>query len=312
MRGTIHYQSAELSKLVFQPNAKKVDRIDESHNYFNKIASYETMATYRRVWNNLFRYLRINWEIKDCIQIEKHHIEAYLNYKIDGKYPSKKYIKKISTAIGRLEDTLNILQKRNLLLYDNKKQKVYNFSVRFEIVKRNEKAKLLADNYHNRAYKEPLDLINTFKDDKHKLAALIELEGGARVEACILIKKEQLLGIENDPITNTLKGKIFTKEKGGKVGEVFINIETYKELEAIIQSENIFQIDRQRYYTDIRNSCKLLKIRAEGSHGFRWNFAQRRVFEYAANGYYYQQALQAVSYEMKHNRAYITKHYLVA
>jgi len=42
----------------------------------------------------------------------------------------------------------------------------------------------------------------------------------------------------------------------------------------------------------------------------RWNFAKRRMLEYAKAGYSYGQSLQEVSYEMKHNRASITEHYL--
>ena len=45
-------------------------------------------------------------------------------------------------------------------------------------------------------------------------------------------------------------------------------------------------------------------------HGFRWTFAQNRVREYQNNGYTYEQALQGVSWEMKHYRASITEHYL--
>jgi hypothetical protein len=37
---------------------------------------------------------------------------------------------------------------------------------------------------------------------------------------------------------------------------------------------------------------------------------ERRMFEYAKAGYSYQDSLQQVSYEMKHNRASITSHYL--
>jgi len=48
----------------------------------------------------------------------------------------------------------------------------------------------------------------------------------------------------------------------------------------------------------------------EASHGLRWNFAKRRMFEYGKAGYSYEDCLQQVSYEMKHNRASITQHYL--
>ena len=310
MQGTIYYQTSQLVKIIFKAEAKKFERIDTNHENFKKIASYETMKTYRRVWNNLFKYLRIHWKVKDCVLIEVHHIEAYLVYKIDGRFPSEKYIEKNCSAAGKLEDALNLLQEQNYNPRSRYEKRKYDFSIRHTILKNSKKAKLLTDNYHNRAYKNPYQLIEYFDNPKHRLAAKIELQGGARVEGCEYIKEKQLLGYEIDPITNQLKGKLITKEKGGKIGEIYIDVETYEELENHIQEFKIFKIDRQQYYKEIRKACATLKIRAEGTHGFRWNFAERRVLEYTENGHYYEQALQAVSYEMKHKRAYITKHYL--
>ena len=47
----------------------------------------------------------------------------------------------------------------------------------------------------------------------NKLAAKIQLEGGARIEGVALIKPEQLLRIKIDKVTKTQKGIIFTKRK---------------------------------------------------------------------------------------------------
>jgi len=71
-----------------------------------------------------------------------------------------------------------------------------------------------------------------------------------------------------------------------------------------------FKINRQAYYEDIKQACFVASEIAEGSHGLRWNFAKRRMFEYAQAGYSYEESLQQVSYEMKHYRASITQHYL--
>ena len=135
-------------------------------------------------------------------------------------------------------------------------------------------------------------------------------EGGARIEGVALIKQEQLLGTKLDSITNTQKCIIFTKEKGGKEGEVLVSIETYHALKSYLSQHPLFKINRQTYYEDIKQSSKRCKESSEASHGLRWNFAKRRMFEYAKAGYSYADSLQQVSYEMKHNRASITKHYL--
>ena len=49
----------------------------------------------------------------------------------------------------------------------------------------------------------------------------------------------------------------------------------------------------------------------QGSHGLRWNFARERFYKIQLiGGLTYDQALQQVSWEMKHERASITEHYL--
>ena len=262
------------------------------------------METYRNVWNNLFNYLKEHWHLKNCELIESHHIESYMEYKLEY-YPSVLYIKKISAAIGKLEVALKYFTKE---IYGI--QKYYDFSIRQEILNESRDLKLVANNYHNRAYKNPKLLIDNLENSQHKLAASIQLEGGARIEGIALIKTEQLLGFQVDNITKIIKGVVFTKEKGGKEGNVFISVEIYNKLEKHISVNGVFKIKRQKYYEDIKQSSIDSDELAEGSHGFRWNFAKNRIMDYAQAGYSYQNSLLGVSAEMKHNRANITEHYL--
>jgi len=304
LRGSVYYQSAELTKLIFQEGAKKQERTDPSHENYQKVASYKTMESYRNVWNNFFNYLKEYWSIKDCEQIEQKHIVAYMDYKIEY-YPSKQYLEKISAAMGKLEIALNRLSASKYEV-----PKIYDFSIRQELLDKSRDMKLVANNYHNRAYDNPQELISSLSESKHKIAAKIEYEGGARVEGCALIQKEQLLGYRLDPISGSKKGVIFTKEKGGKEGEVLIMPTTYEMLQNEIAKSGKFKLNRQAYYKDIQQACLVLGIKSEGTHGFRWNFAKRRLGEYIKAGYGYEASLQAVSWEMKHNRANITEHYL--
>jgi len=304
MRGSVYYQSAELTKIIFHEGAKKQDRINPKHPHYQKIASYNTMKSYRDVWNNFFNYLKEHWMIKDCEKIDSQHILSYLDYKIEY-YPSKQYLQKIISSLGKLEIALN---HYSLSKYDS--PTVYDFSIRNFLLTEAVDLELVADNYHNRTYQDPLKLIKNLSNPLHQIAASIELEGGARVEACTLIKKEQLLGFEIDEITKNKKGIIYTKEKGGKEGKVFISIATYKSLLIEIDRRGVFKINRASYMNDIRETAKKIDVIPEGSHGFRWNFAQNRLLEYAKAGYTYEQSLLLVSKEMKHNRASITQHYL--
>ncbi|MEN5387849.1 hypothetical protein ABE179_07920 [Aliarcobacter skirrowii] len=304
MRGSVYYQSSQLAKQIFESGAKKEDRINPNHEHFQKVASYKTMESYRSIWNNFFNYLKEHWGIKDFEKIESQHIQAYMDYKIEY-YPSKQYLEKISASLGKLEIALKLFAKN---IYNEDRN--YDFSIRQTLLDEARDLKLVASNYHNRAYNNPKLLISNLKNPINQLAAKIQLEGGARIEGVALIKPEQLLGIKTDKVTKNEKGSIYTKEKGGKEGEVLVSVETYKELENYISLNSKFKINRQDYYNDIKQAALISKEVSEGSHGLRWNFAKRRMFEYGKADYSYSDSLQEVSYEMKHNRASITEHYL--
>lgn len=304
MRGSVYYQSSQLVKQIFEEGAKKQDKINPNHENYQMVSSYKTMESYRSIWNNFFNYLKEHWKIRDFEKIESQHIQAYMDYKIEY-YPSKQYLEKISAALGKLEIALKLFAK-NI----HNKNGEYDFSIRQTILDQARDLKFVANNYHNRAYSNPLLLISNLQNSIHKIAAKIQYEGGARIEGVALIKPEQLLGIRIDKVTKTQKGIIFTKEKGGKQGEVLVSLETYNQLEEYLSSNPKFKIDRQAYYNDIKQAALISKEIAEGSHGLRWNFAKRRMFEHGKAGYSYSDSLQQVSYEMKHNRASITEHYL--
>ena len=89
-----------------------------------------------------------------------------------------------------------------------------------------------------------------------------------------------------------------------------VSLATYEQLHQYLKDFGSFRIKRQKYYEDIKQACFKTGEFHEGSHGFRWNFAKNRMFEYAQAGFGYQESLLGVSAEMKHNRANITEHYL--
>lgn len=304
MRGSVYYQSAELIKTIFVEGAKKTERVDKTHPHYQCIGSYKTATAYREVFNNFFHYLREHWKIKDPVLLTGEMVASYMEYKSEY-HVSKQYLEKISSAMGKLEIAL---KRYTMSKYGE--AGAYDFSVRQGVLNNSRDLKLIADNYHNRIYEHPHVLIASLTEPTHRLAATIQYEGGARIEGVALIKPEQMHGIRFDPITGTDKGVVFTKEKGGKEGDVLVSTTTYNRLLKHFKSNKYFKLDRQAYYTDIRNTCRHHNMIEEGSHGLRWNFAKRRMMEYAKAGYTYEQSLQAVSCEMKHNRASITTHYL--
>ena len=305
MRGSVYYQTAQLAKHIFEEGAKKYEKTDPEHPYYKCVSSYKTMETYRSVWDNFGNYLKEHWKLKDFEKITAEHIDAYISYKIEY-YPSKQYLEKIVSALGKLQDAL---ERFSINIHGTKK--LYDFSIRQNKLHYARVQNLVADGYHSRVYREPQYIIDNLSKKEHRLAATIQLEGGARSEGVTLIKFKQLDPyVHFDKITDKLMNTIMTKEKGGKKGKVLISSKTYASFEAYLQMNGRFKVDYQAYAEDIRQTCLKLGIKPHGSHGFRWTYAQNRVRAYQDTGYSYEQALQGVSWEMKHFRASITEHYL--
>ena len=265
------------------------------------------MKVYRDVWENMGNYLKEHWKLKDFEKITAEHIDAYISYKIEY-YPSIQYLEKIVSALGKLQDALE-----RFAINIHGKERSYDFSIRKNKLHYARVQNLVANGYHNRVYEDPYLVIKNLSCNEHKIAAIIQLIGGARSEGVTLIKKDQLITNDYyDEIMDQKVATIMTKEKGGKEGEVIVHLGVYTWLERYYEDNdtNAFKISYQAYANDIRETCLSLGIKPEGSHGFRWTFAQNRVRAYQDKGYSYEQALQAVSWEMKHFRADITEHYV--
>lgn len=304
MRGSIYYQTAELTKAIFVEGAKKEERVDPTHPNFQCIGSFKTMETFRSVWNNAGLYLKEHWGIKDFEQIDSEHIHAYMAYKIEY-YPTKQYLEKISSALGKLETALTRYTTNK---YGEPRE--YDFNIRQQTLNNARALKQVANGYHNRTYKNPQILIESLSNPMHAIAAQSQLSGGCRAEGICLVKIEQMHGYRIDKITGKEAGVIETKEKGGKVGDVLVGIRTYQQIEAIIKKNGKFKINYKAYAEDIRKSCLINQMECFSSHGLRWTYVQRRVREYQSAGYSYEEAIQGTSLEIKHYRPSITEHYL--
>ena len=201
MRGSVYYQTAQLAKAVFIAGAKKEDRMNPNHAHYNCVASYKTMETYRSVWNNFGAYLREHWGLKDFERIDAMHVEAYLAYKIEY-YPTKLYAAKLNSAMAKLEFAL--------WKYTKEKHggigQHYDFSVRHKLLAWARKSNNLIDGYRDRKFSRPWQIVNDLQHEAHRIAAVIQLTGGARSEGVTRIGKDQLLGLRRDPVTGEEKG----------------------------------------------------------------------------------------------------------
>ena len=180
----------------------------------------------------------------------------------------------------------------------------------FDVLHQAKELGQLRDGYHDRAYNDPHRVISNLQGEEHRIGARIQTEGGARLEGVSLIKQDQLKGLSTDRFTGKTVGVIYTEEKGGKGGAVNMSPETYADLKDYIEEHGRFSLDEREYQRDVEQAARAAGEDPEGTHGFRWNFAQERVEELQAHKLAHEEARQEVSWEMKHERGSITDHYL--
>lgn len=333
MRGSIFYQTGYLAKMLFVPNLSKIEQ-----KRTGLLANAQTIETYREVWNELAIFTKSMYGIKDLQKLSSEHIESYMLAKASQNITEQR-LELISSAIGKLETALEMLHPTGVndhQIYDfSIRQRILNESRDMLLVKETSDEPLYARNYEN-----PTALIDAIVDKTFQLAASIQYEGGARLEAVLRIDQEtliktvklhdnhlgeiphkiidqayarvaQLQGMKVDLYDHHEKGQLLTIEKGGKPGIVQLSQKTYKQLETHLAHYGVFEINIHRYRRALINASKKTNQSYNGTHGLRWNFAQKRFRDLQILGKLtYEQALQQVSWEMKHERAEITEHYL--
>ena len=155
----------------------------------------------------------------------------------------------------------------------------------------------------NRAYLDPEKTISKIGDPYSRLAAKLQLEGGARISEIAKLDKRNLT--ENE-------GKIVLKNtKGGLERTTKVSPETYEELAEIIKERGQYRLDVKKYRAELREAALLTGDDPKKStHGFRFNFAQRFYFQLLAEGMSPEMAKSRVSSRLGHKRSEITDRYL--
>jgi integrase len=167
--------------------------------------------------------------------------------------------------------------------------------------------------FSNRAYPDPVRLIEAIHDGTFQLQSSLQYEGGLRAEGVGAPSNRRLRnpltaaglrGIGPDPVNGKPAGIVAVVEKGGKETEHFVSVETYQRLERYLQSHGRLESDYRAYVEAInlaaRNTGQYAPGR--GSHGLKHNFAQERYLECIGHGMNHEQALQQTSLETSHFR----------
>ena len=167
--------------------------------------------------------------------------------------------------------------------------------------------------FANRAYPDPIRLIEAINDGTYQLQASLQYEGGLRAEGVGAPSNRRvknpltaggLRGIGSDPVTGAPVGIVASVEKGGKETEHYVSVETYRRLEAHLQKYGKLESDYADYVAGINRAATETGQHApgRGSHGLKHNFAQERYLECISHGLTHEQALQQTSLETSHFR----------
>jgi len=167
--------------------------------------------------------------------------------------------------------------------------------------------------FDNRAYPDPVRLIEKIHDGTYQLQASLQYEGGLRAEGVGApsnrrvknpLTAKGLRGMGTDPVTGGAVGIVASKEKGGKETEHNVSVETYRRLEAYIRLHGKLESDYSGYTEAINLAARETGQYASGrgSHGLKHNFAQERYLECIHHGLTHEQALQQTSLETSHFR----------
>jgi hypothetical protein len=167
--------------------------------------------------------------------------------------------------------------------------------------------------FDNRAYPDPIGLIEAITDGTYQLQASLQYEGGLRTEGVGApsnrrlknpLTEKGLRGIVSDPVNGSPVGVVASVEKGGKETAHYVSVETYQRLHEYINQHGKLESDYNAYVEAINQAAKATSQYApgRGSHGFKHNFAQERYMECVQHGMTHEQALQQTSLETSHFR----------
>ncbi len=166
--------------------------------------------------------------------------------------------------------------------------------------------------FFNRAYPDPLSLLNAVDNPIYQLQATLQYEGGFRAEGVGSpgnglrnpLTKNSLRGFCADPVTQKQVGIVASVEKGGKETDHYISVKTYERLQHYIEGHELLESRYSAYIRAINAAAKKTGqfSYGRGTHGLKHNFAQERYLECVEYGYRHEEALQQVSLETGHFR----------
>lgn len=237
------------------------------------------------------------------------YLEERLSHYVERKR-SRQTMETLLSALGKFEYALNHYVEQHGLDVPP----LYTEALRLEFYARSRKLLRKSSRvFDNRAYPDPIRLIEAIRDGTYQLQASLQYEGGLRAEGVGAPSNRRvknpltdagLRGIGTDPVTGAPVGIVASVEKGGKETEHYVSVETYRRLEEYIWMHGKLESDYTDYVEAINRAARETGQYApgRGSHGLKHNFAQERYLECISHGLIHEQALQQTSLETSHFR----------
>lgn len=270
------------------------------------VTSYATGDKYRNVWLLLCNHAKIPCQRFDIELLIGDDIRDFLQEHVIEAGLSRRTFYTYASALGKLETALTMYAPR----FETGRS--YSFRQAIEYLRPIARMELRM--FHDtREYADPIALIKCINENSFRVAASVQNEGGARIREAALIKDKQLLDTFYDRISQTTMGSIQldgTATKGGRARVIRVSEATYLNLSNIIANEGKFRVDQDAYRRQLRRAAEASGQDYNGSHGLRYNFAQRRYRQYLASGLGEIEAKLRIAGEMGHSRPGITEWYL--
>ncbi len=278
------------------------------------IHSFGSWKVYRYEAHNFVRFIedKKRASLLDVAMVAED-MGIYLTEKLEYyavKKCSRQTMETVLSALGKMEYAINFYIEKHGLddgLLDTEKLRMEFYAQSKARLPKSSKV------FGNRAYPDPVRLIEHISNPVYQLQASLQYEGGLRAEGVGApsnrrlknpLTEQGLRGTGNDPVTGRMVGIVAAVEKGGKETNHFVSLETYSRLEGHIKTHGQLASDYFLYVEAINQAARDTGQygRGRGSHGLKHNFAQERYIECVQHGFSHEQALQQTSLETSHFR----------
>jgi len=306
MRGGVKWQINQIFQKsgIFRPGESKHEDKEAAKTYLatenmtatsqrisqrTTIHSIQTGYDYKETWEAVGKHAREVFGLKDMTQISEEHVRSYLEQRVLERVSHSTW-RKEAAHCGKLGNALSLQSEKTVDFRDAVNDM------------RADAKDVLTNPEQDRGFVEPREVIAAIKNEQFRLIATIQLEGGARVHEVMRVHERQLVGANQIHLENT---------KGGKPRTIIVQPETYDKLKAAVRAQGgALSSSQSAYRTQVYRAALEVGEDNTGTHDFRYNYAQGRYVDLTKEGMTPESAHQEISWEMGHERADITMHYL--